>query len=218
MQRHPDNTNLSLYNESTYQGFFVQETKGPFIREYLIRPYQTIQRALLEHPRTFAFRVDLRLPFSEDTLTNPYTNEVIDRFIESFKAKIKHNRHVAKQMNAYAHDSAVRYVWAKEYGQHGLPHYHLIILLNLDAYNALGHFTLGRSNLFNRIQEAWASALGCPVEAIQGLVEIPTNPVYRVLRDDVDSQAALFYRASYLCKMATKEYGDGAHAFGCSRI
>ncbi|MCO2952435.1 inovirus Gp2 family protein, partial [Pseudomonas aeruginosa] len=29
--------------------------------------------------------------------------------------------------------------------------------------------------------------------------------------------ADLFHRASYLCKAATKSYGDGQHGFGCSR-
>jgi hypothetical protein len=28
----------------------------------------------------------------------------------------------------------------------------------------------------------------------------------------------LFYRASYLCKSATKAYGDGQHGFGASRV
>ncbi|WP_374538543.1 inovirus Gp2 family protein [Chitinimonas taiwanensis] len=218
MLRHPINANLSLHNESAYNGFPIQESKGPFIREYLGRLQQTIDRALMEHPRTFAFRVDLRLPVMDDILHRSHSNELLDRFMESFKAKIRHNRSLAKQKNASAHDSAVRYVWTKEHGQHGSPHYHLLFLLNHDAYNTLGSFSVGKSNLFNRIQEAWASALSLPVDAVQGLVEIPNNPTYRVFSNDLNSQAELFYRASYLCKMATKEYGDGTHAFGCSRI
>jgi len=31
------------------------------------------------------------------------------------------------------------------------------------------------------------------------------------------SIAELFYRASYLCKAATKSYGNGCHGFGTSR-
>ncbi|MEA3172408.1 MAG: hypothetical protein QOI97_5356 [Pseudomonas sp.] len=45
-----------------------------------------------------------------------------------------------------------------------------------DAFNALGKFEPGRDNMFNRLVEAWASALGLSVEAVSGLVEIPPNP------------------------------------------
>jgi hypothetical protein len=90
--------------------------------------------------------------------------------------------------------------------------------LNYDAFNALGKFESGRSNMFNRLEEAWASALGLPVEAVRGLVEIPSNPTYCLRRNDPQGQADFFYRASYLCKAATKVYGDGQHGFGASRI
>ncbi|MNY72085.1 hypothetical protein D3C86_2105620 [compost metagenome] len=69
----------------------------------------------------------------------------------------------------------------------------------------------------SRLEEAWASALGMPVGYVAGLVEVPQNPIYRVHYDDLGSQQDLFFRASYLCKAATKAYGDGQHAFGCSR-
>lgn len=75
--------------------------------------------------------------------------------------------------------------------------------------------------MISRMQEAWASALKCEVEQVQGLVEIPKNAEYRVDRNvrpgNVDQLPELFHRASYLCKAATKRYGDGAHGFGCSR-
>ncbi|MNY80024.1 hypothetical protein D3C86_2209050 [compost metagenome] len=71
--------------------------------------------------------------------------------------------------------------------------------------------------MFNRLVEAWASALRLSVEVMSGLVEIPNNPSYPINRDDPVGQEAFFYRASYLCKSATKAYGDGSHGFGCSR-
>ena len=165
----------------------------------------------------FAFRVDLRLPADTELPDYVFTNEVIDRFFESFKAKIKHNRSQAKKLNKYAHDSRVRYVWTRELGQRGRPHYHLAILLNRDAFTALGKFEAGRDNMFNRLAEAWASALGLSVGAVKGLVEIPTSPFYYLNRGESAGQAAFFYRASYLCKSATKVFGDGSHGFGCSR-
>lgn len=217
MNRHPQNTNLHLHYESSYQGFPVQTEPGPLIVEYLNLLHLTIQRALNEHPRVFAFRVDLRFP--EDREIEPYlsSNFVIERFIASFKEKIDHNRAVAKRKYGHAHDTSVRYVWAREVGRGGKPHFHLVFFLSNDAFGSLGDFNSSRDNMFNRLQEAWASALGISVSSVTGLVEIPRNPLYYVRRDDPASMAELFYRASYLCKAATKSYGNGCHAFGSSR-
>jgi hypothetical protein len=218
MIRHPQNTNLNLYFEDSYQGFPVQTMHGPLIVEYLDLLYLTVQRAVNEHPRVFAFRVDLRLPQNMDS--DPYlgSNRMIERFIESFKAKIRHNRTQAKHKYGRAHDTAVRYVWAREVGRCGRPHFHLVIFLNNDAFGSLGVFEPGRENMFNRLQQAWASALGLSVDSVTGLVEIPSNPCYYLRRDDLKGAAELFYRASYLCKADTKSYGNGCHGFGCSRL
>lgn len=218
MLRHSQNSNLVIHDEPSFRGFRIQVDKGPFIRQYLGRLDVTIGRALEQHARVFAFRVDLRFPAAIDQCENEYTNKVISEFIASFKAIIKHNRQVARSEIQYAHDSSVRYVWAREVGQHGRPHYHLAFFLNYDAFNALGKFEIGRDNMFNRLQQAWASALGCPVEAVIGLVEIPSNPSYCLRRNDPQGIDDFFYRASYLCKAATKVYGSGQHGFGSSRV
>ena len=72
--------------------------------------------------------------------------------------------------------------------------------------------------MFNRLQDAWASALALPLDAVVGLVEIPANPYYHIQQDDPDSIAKFFYRTSYMCKAATKVFGNGGHGFGASRI
>lgn len=218
MLHHPQNANLILHYGGGFRGMPVQDDKGPFVWQYLDRLYLTASRALQQYSRVFAFRVDLRFPVGIALPEWVYSNQVLERFVESFKAKIRHNRSMARMENKYAHESNVRYVWAREVGQHGRPHYHAAFLLNYDAFNALGKFEAGRDNMFNRLEEAWASALGLPVEAVKGLVEIPSNPTYCLRRDDPQSQANFFYRASYLCKAATKVYGDGQHGFGASRI
>ena len=217
MIRHPDNTNLILHSGSTFQSWPVQEDKGPFIQQYLNRLQQTMQCALAQYSRVFAFRVDLRLPVGLQLADSAYTNQVIGRFIDSFKAKIAHNLSQARQLNPYAHDRKVRYVWARGQGQHDKPHYHLAILLNRDAFTALGKFETGRDNMFNRLEQAWASALGLSVEAVRGLVELPRNPCYHLNLGELGGQAEFFHRASYLCKAATKVFGDGSHGFGASR-
>ncbi len=217
MTHHPYTTGLNLYYDTTYAGMPIQFDKGPFIQQYLASLNLTIWRALNEYSRVLAFRVDLRLPDHDWLPHDAYTNAVIGRFLESFKAKIKHNRDMSRRASGYAHDCRVRYVWAREVAGSGRPHYHLVILLNGDAFYGLGKIGSENDNMRSRMDEAWASALGVPVGAVSGLVEVPDNPVYRLRRDDPESYRALFYRASYLCKTATKVYGDGQHAFGCSR-
>lgn len=217
MVRHPGNTNLTLHYDATYLGLPVMLDKGPFVLSYLGRLKQTIDRALTQYRRVFAFRVDLRFPANQQLPADAFTNEIMSRFIASFKAKIEHNRRRALAVDKYAHECVVRYVWAREIGEWGRPHYHLLILLNRDAYCALGSFTSEQSNTCHRLEEAWASSLCLPVAAVQGLVEIPAKPDYKLQRGDPQGMDALFYRASYLCKAATKSYGNGLHGFGCSR-
>jgi hypothetical protein len=218
MLRHPNNTNLRLYCGPDFLGKPIQADKGPFVYEYLNRLNETVQRTLDQYSRVFAFRVDLRFPVGTQSPDCGYTNEVVGDFVASFKAKIEHNRNKARQLNKHSHNSKVRYVWAREEGQGGKPHYHLVILLNRDAFNALGYYTSDRNNIFSRLQQAWANALGVTVEEAAGLVHIPVNARYELDRDKPEKQADFFYRASYLCKAATKVFGDGQHGFGCSRI
>ena len=217
MLRHPGNTNLSIHYDATFQGLPVMVDKGPFIQDYLAALRLTLDRALAEYPRVLAFRVDLRLPVMTELPDYAYTNKVISLFLESFKAKIKHNREMARRANPYAHDSNVRYVWAREQGQGGRPHYHLVILLNQDAFYTVGKLSSGNENMFHRLQAAWASALRLSVHEVSGLVQVPENATYR-FRRDAESYRELFKRASYLCKTATKVFGDGFHAFDTSRL
>lgn len=218
MIRHAANQNLTLHYERTYLGLRIQDDKAPLIREYLSRLHETVTRALRQYPRVFAFRLDLHFPSDQCHHGFGFGNEIINRFFDSFKAKLRHNRHMAKRKNKYAHDTVVRYVWTRETGQRGRPHYHMVIFLNYDAFCALGRFVQGRDNIFNRLQEAWASALNVSLDAATGLVHIPEDPWYHIYRDNDESFARFFYRASYLCKAATKVFGDGCHGFGASRL
>jgi len=109
MIRHPNNTNLTLHYHSDYQGLPVQTERGPLVRDYLERLHLTMNK----DPRVFAFRFDLRLPADMHDLECYCSNAAINRFIESFKAKIRHNRKMAQVERTYIHDSKVRYVWAR---------------------------------------------------------------------------------------------------------
>lgn len=219
LDRHPQNTNLHLYYGDTFDGMPVMVDKGPFIEQYLYRMKRVIDLTLEQYPRMLAFRADLRLPADIDLPEYAYTNEVITKFFESFKSKIAHNRLNAHRWNQYAHDCKVRYVWAREVVQR--PHYHLLILLNRDAFYTVGRLGSEVPNMISRMEEAWASALGVSVEQVNGLVHRSSEGVYRVDRDartgKADELPELFRRASYLCKAATKSYGDRQRGFDTSK-
>ena len=138
MLRLPDNTNLHLYHYDTFEGLPVMIDKGPFVWEYLSRLKHTIELVLAQCPRVLAFRVDLRLPLGIDLTEPTYTNQVISKFIASFKAKIEYHQDRGRERNRFAHDGKVRFIWCREVGQGGRPHYHLLILLNRDAYFKMG--------------------------------------------------------------------------------
>lgn len=215
MPRHPFNSNLSLHYSSSFNNRPLQDKFSPFIVEYLDRLERVIKRSLDSHARVFAFRFDLRLPFS--SAESHDDNECISRFIASLKAKLSHRRDIATRNNPFAHQTTVHYVWCRESWSSDRPHYHFLILLNHDAFFTLGRFELGRSNLFNRLIEAWASALLIEKERAAPLVHIPDNCTYLVTRGDQNSFNDLFFRASYLCKASTKNYRDCIHSFGSSR-
>ena len=218
--RHPDNTNLHLHYGETFEGFPSQAEVGPFALEYLYELKHTIDLAMAEYPRVLAFRIDLYVPNGIELPEYAYTNKVISKFFESFTKKIQyHQERVAER--GYSRGCKVRYVWSKEIGQRGRRHYHLLILLNRDAYYRLGRIGSERVNMFRRIKESWASALGLSAAQVNGLVHRPPNPEYfinrEIRRDEVDELPELFYRASYLCKKATKHYGDRQRSFDTSR-
>lgn len=217
MYINPSNRNQTLHYEGAFKGLRVLTDHGPFVTEYLDALYRVQQQALKAHRRVCAFRFDLRFPVSMEAKDDNITNTLMTRFIESLKAKIRHDRQRAKERRSYAHDTDVRYVWAREVGDEGRVHYHFALLVNGNAYYSLGKLNSDSQNMANRIQEAWASALDLPLELTKGLVHFPENAVYRFDLDSPPEAADFFERASYLCKANTKQFGLGHHGFGASR-
>lgn len=209
------NSNLTQFSGSSYAGLPILADKGPFALEYLDSVYATIQRALADYPRLFAIRFDLHYSLNQGLPDDAHSSDVINRFVESLKAKIRHDRSRAAKYQQRVHNTVVRYVWVKEYGIKGRPHYHFLLLLNRDAYHTLGFFNSQHENLYSRIVSAWESALRLPWGEALGLVHIPENATYHVC--DNDEFARLFNRVSYMCKVATKRYGNWERVFGCSR-
>lgn len=211
------NKNHRLYSDGLYQSLPVMNGQYPMIEEYLRALHGVLDKAIHQYRRVFAFRVDLHFPAETGGRHDEFCNSVVSRFIESFKAKIRHNREVASKTGSYTHGTKVRYFWVREVGGCGRVHYHVLFLLNGDAFNWLGNYQSSAANMAHRVWEAWASALGESVERAKTLVHFPENPSYLIMRADPESVAAFFHRASYLCKAKTKKYGFGHHGYGASR-
>jgi hypothetical protein len=215
--RHQYNKELRLYYNYHYKDYAVMQQKGVLIESYLESLYQNFQQALEQYSKVYIFRIDLRLP------NNPNTNHkadtlVITRFIDSLKAKIKHNRDIARSNGNY-HNTQVRYAWVKEASQDGGVHYHCVFLLNGNAFRSMGDFDSDSSNMYNRLQSAWASALGIYDCQVSGLVNVSGQWLIDSQTDEerFNQTNDAFHAASYLCKAATKNYGDSSKWFGSSR-
>ncbi|MPW31883.1 inovirus Gp2 family protein [Agarivorans sp. B2Z047] len=207
-----------LHTDSHYAGYPVYLGKGPLFRCYLDATFNTLQRAIAEHPRTFAIRVDLRLPQNGRV----YNNQVITRFIKSLNSQLQHNRKQAALRLSYAHPNTLRYIWCREQQTGEQSHFHVLLLLNADAFDRLGLLTTRQGNMAARITRAWVSALGFCVhydwDDIAPLVHFCKNGTYLVgQRHDDRAFNALFFRASYLSKKTSKYNDYHQHAFGCSR-
>ncbi len=213
----PANRNQTLFEQVSYAGLPVMHDKGPFVTEYLEALLRTLNKSLDDYPRLCSIRFDLRFPHNFQADDEMTTNTVISRFIESLKAKIEHDRMCARRRNPHAHQTKVRYVWAREVGSDGRVHYHVALFLNGDAYFTLGKFDSESVNLGKRITAAWASALWITESHAVGLVHFSDKGVYRIQASDPLAVADFFHRASYLCKVKTKSFGFGYHGFGYSR-
>ncbi|PJE53689.1 inovirus Gp2 family protein [Marinomonas sp. BSi20584] len=204
----------SLYYGSKYQGVRVYTKKGALVENYLVKTFHTIKQAIKSNPRTFAIRFDLHF-FPEIESSESF---IITKFFESLKAQIKANRTKASRNNVRTHLSDVRYVWCREREKSKNAHYHVLLLFNADAFDSLGKVNAHEGNMAGRIKKAWASALGCLVEDIDTLVHFCEKGTYKIMPSNYETQLPLLlYRASYLCKAITKDFGDYRHAFGCSR-
>lgn len=217
LQRHHANPNLHLGFNTSFRGMPVQENYLPMISEYLEMLHVMLQKAISDYPRVLAVRVDPVIPtIISDRMTLQDHKQLIPRFIESFKAIIRHD-HKRKRLSGWVPPTKVRYAWCREIGTNGKPHYHCFLVLNHGAYHLPGRADSANENLSRRVSRAWYSALGVEWNPQEPWIHVPENPVYWIDRGDPQSFQEAFYRASYLCKADTKIYGLGLRAFGTSR-
>ncbi|MBM7333528.1 inovirus Gp2 family protein [Alcanivorax marinus] len=221
MEPHPDNRNLTLTDSPFWKGWPLCPGHMPFICEYLDRLLETMQEALSAYNRVCAFRFDLHYP--PELAVVP--ESAISRFFHQLQREVEGDM----AMRVRRHPCRVRYAWAAERHLSTRNHYHVVILVNKDAYHSWGHFPnlVGggrdcryRAGMAHCVIRAWAHALGVPPETVVGSVHFASNGVYYLNNNGPDNSsqfAAIFERASYLAKASTKVYGQGARCFGCSR-
>lgn len=208
--------------ENKFRGMDVQSACGLLNKHYLEGIYSVMYRVASEYKRVFAFRVDLRFPRSKGI---DYPNcdlrmeSAISRFVDSFKSQIKNDLAKKQRNGTRVYPCVPRCVWCREKDSSDKYHYHVLILLNKDAYFTLGDYRSDLS-LAHKVRKAWRSAVNLPcIEEAIGLVHFPVNPVYYLDRGvesfDVDF-SALFYRVSYFAKFNTKVFGTRKHNFGYS--
>ena len=215
LTRLPSNRNLFITYEKTYRGMPLIIKHRPNIVNYLDSLDITIQSALADHAKVLALRLDLHFP---DFYIKPasISRSFMSRFIDSFKAMVKSLKHRTELEGIRFHDSEVHYSWVREIGdRYKNEHFHLVLYLNGQTFQALGAVDISAAGIYGMVSRAWASALKLTLTQAKGLVHVPPNCIYAVLRGMPYSE--LFTRVSYFAKVNTKEYQDGIHAFGCSR-
>ncbi len=221
-------TQESLMKDDTYHGLLIQGSIEDHNPRYLDRFISTMESSLSEHPRTYAIRVDLRLPnvdgfldcLSRDEIVSYNRNRtnLMKRFTESLNAKMKAQERRKRRDGKRVYPCTMRHIWAKERDTSINEHYHLVLFFNKDRFYQAGNYK-HEGSLASLIIEAWATALGCEVKDSFRLVYFPPNHGYYLNENSErfsQQYHDLFYRISYLAKKRTKRYGEGYRCFGCS--
>ncbi|MFN3901885.1 MAG: inovirus Gp2 family protein [Alishewanella aestuarii] len=201
--------------EPTYYGYSVNLNHGPLMANHLAAISRMLANVLSDTPRAYAVRFDLRLPAEFDVTDT----EVITRFFNAFRRLLEAADQEKTKEGKRVHPHRLRYCWAREWGDEGRPHYHVLIILNHDRYRTLGAFKNTDGNLAARIKTAWAIATGQNYTSVDRLIHFPNNPEYRLIRLSEDYQQQLqnlFYRVSYFAKAESKVFGIGQRTFGTS--
>ncbi|ART63155.1 YagK/YfjJ domain-containing protein [Kushneria marisflavi] len=222
--RHPNNDKLRLFYEDTYRGYSViQYKKSPLIENFLERSFFTLNLAQEKNRTTFAFRVDLHFPKAMKRSSIHNNNTVLTRFFRFFFYELK------KANTKYV--PSPRYLWAREQVGSEKPHYHLMLLLNKDAYDSLGVFSPGkdgtysRQNLYHRMMRSWLKAMNFAADesCFKQLINVSKDhltgrPWSSIL--NIENWYAMndaMYMASYLCKTYSKIINQSTHVFDSSR-
>ncbi|PTL89140.1 hypothetical protein C6W88_11460 [Halomonas litopenaei] len=191
-KRHPLRKHLTCHWANTYRGYHVKQDrkKGPLVLNYLNEAFALIKYLQSKYYHTFGFRVDLHTP---EKMTDPLKydhNGLIRKFQDRLQAELNRasGKRSAKLHAIWAREKLDR-VWMKRKRRRGdkildpdkaKPHYHVLILVNGDAFRHLGSYkptpeSDGQylsNTMAHRVIRAWAFALGNRAHSeMPGLVE-----------------------------------------------
>ena len=221
------NDKLRLHYGPFYQGHYGQYQvvtfqDKPLITNHLERLETLLHRVTQLYNRTLAIRIDLRFPMHYQlTQEVDQSNEVMTRFFRYLNTEL--------QSAGTKYSTQLHYAWAREKHNSTKPHYHLLILLNGDAFNSLGDMHCSASgyydkgNLYHRIVRSWAKAIQS-FDQMSGLVHVPQDHVSGKLfvvqlhRHDHATFQNVFFAGSYLCKEHSKEVNRRFATFTTSRV
>lgn len=212
-----------------YKGLDVLYPVSELNTHYLDRIILTMSKALKDYKRVHALRLDLRLPVSDseknilrrdEFLNNTFDQKnIIKRFFESLKEKIKAQEKRMKASEKRVYPCHLRYVWCRERNKSNNDHYHLVLFFNKDRYFSSGYRD-NEESLVRLIMDAWSSALGEYVDNADRLVQLVYKGTHYLDQNKYDFEnkyQALFTRLSYFAKNRTKHYGEGKRCFGTSQ-
>ena len=221
-KRHRDNPKLRFYYGDQYLGWPVyQYANGPLIENYLETSMRVLEHTVSQQRRTLAFRLDPRFPQTMPVGPMHADNACLSRFFHALRAEL--------DAAGTKYTTEVRYLWCREQDTSDKPHYHLLLLLNYDAFRSLGTYSrspdggYSYDNLYHRCVRAWSWAIGWPIHDMKGLINVATDKltqqpyVYCLHRDDAATFAQVFYAASYLCKAYSKPIARRIRCFDGSR-
>ncbi|OUJ36261.1 hypothetical protein BTR40_10140 [Vibrio parahaemolyticus] len=200
--------------------------KYPMSERYLESAHLVYRDALTRYSKILMFHVTLRFPLYYEGRCSG----VMSAFIRSLKKRVERDLARRRLKVERVHNTDVHYVWCREVSREYREHYHIMVMVNANTYRALGCYTkTSNEHLAGMVTRSWASAIGMSIDDIRGLVhftddvgliatrQIPYTSVESTYGTFNNSFEAGFYWLSYLCKLITKEYGNGARNFGYSQ-
>ena len=219
-KRVPNQYHLTLHTQPTYKGLPLENCQSGFVAEYLERLHCTLKHSIQRYSKLFAVRIDLHFPqYYSRCDQEVFSNDDLHAFIKTLRRKLLKYKAQKQKAGQRVHDMDFEYVWAREYGpSSNKPHFHLLLLFNGHAFNTLGHFSNDHESLYNRIGESWGEALGVHVAEGTKFTHFPEIGQCLIDARDPVQEAQVFRRSSYLAKVATKNFHDGFHVFGGSRV
>ncbi|MCL1077052.1 inovirus Gp2 family protein [Parashewanella spongiae] len=224
----PQHPKHKLIIKDWFEELPIQQLLADSEERYLAQTLNTLNKAVMHYPRTYALRVDLRLPslfvpqhkrHRDEVYEVPVSERLMKRFIESLRAQIEALDRRRQRLGKRKYSCRIRYVWCRERHRSLVDHFHLVLFFNKDRFNTLGNHQ-NQYSVLSLIQRAWARALGEQEQEVKTLVHFPDNHSYWIKDGKPgweQDYSVLFNRLSYFAKKRTKPRGEGKRCFGCSR-